>query len=102
MTKQEALTKIADLQKFVEELDKPKRIQFKAGDVFAWKSKTGERATVIARDTHQDKFMLGGAFGNLSIPYSGHDPKTKEEMEIYLAEFDYIKIGHIEVVLDKE
>ena len=39
MTKQEALKKIEELRSYVEELDKPKPIEFELGDVFETPSK---------------------------------------------------------------
>jgi hypothetical protein len=100
ITKQEALQKIAELQKFIEELDHPQSIKFEVGDVFAWKSKTGERAVVLATNFKQERFILGGAFKNLAIPYNNHGKDfSREEMEKWLAESNYIKIGKLGVVL---
>jgi hypothetical protein len=100
ITKQEALQKIAELQKFVEELDKPKSIEFEVGDVFAWQTKTGERAVVLATDHKGERFILGGAFNNLAVPFNYHGRTfTSQEMEKHLFDSKYIKIGKLGVVL---
>lgn len=105
LTKQQALEEIDNLRKYIEDLDKPKRIQFKTGDVFAYKSDNGERATIIACDHMERQFRIGGAKATIGgernplLPYSA-PPKSREEMEQYLATNEYIKIGHMEIILD--
>ena len=98
MTKQEALKKIAELRQYIEDQDKPLRVE--AGDIFRRIDDVdGSISEVVLIENYQGGFLFAGnargstrmkcAFSTLYSDFG----KTKEQLRVYLKEAGYYKVG---------
>lgn len=92
MSKEEAIQKIAELNKYLEHL---KKFEIQVEDIVpgrVFRSPHGS-LFVIARlyDTYNDKYMLYGLNGDPLNPYSCQDGITARAMADYLKRLDAMK-----------
>jgi hypothetical protein len=93
MTKQEALNKISELQKFVEEMDRPKFTSFKLGDVFNRLTYGKIVILQMGFNSVEPKYYFGGQWNTPLTPFiDGYASggMTKEEVLNHLNSYDYV------------
>jgi hypothetical protein len=100
MTKQDALNKIAELQKFIEDLDTPK---FELGDVF--RTASGEVSIIstgyLTVSMKEKRYQFGGVEGNILKPHSdGHRSGGLNTQEIsdIIKKRGWKKIGKLGII----
>lgn len=101
MTKEDALRRIEELKRYVEDLDKPKVTidMIKPGAVFIWNSKLANEPLTIIGNESDDEWLIGGVNNNPFHLYSTSLSRKCDTYKITKAEMvdrlinDYVYIG---------
>lgn len=94
ITKEEALKKIEELKKFVENIEDEEKYNFELGDIFIYEQ---EKLVILSAGFNSNKFMVCRLDQNNYCNFYpfADDLRNKEEMRQYLRINKYKKIGKI-------
>lgn len=103
MNKQEALNKIEELKKYVEELDKPKITidMIKPGAVFLYNGPHAKEPVTLIR-TADDRWYMGGCCFNPFYAYSGVVNGVSKDYIFAYVKDDHTYLGMQKTTIVKE